>query len=187
MLSHIQLAHFLWRSYLRRGDYVIDATCGNGRDAKVLAECVLSKTQGRLICMDIQHTAIENTRKLFRLYLDREIQKRIIYKMHSHEHIDTLPIHPRLIVYNLGYLPKGDKSITTAAKTTLPSLHKGLSMLAPLGVLSVMCYPGHDAGYHEQQSVLCWAQNLNKKDYRVVHHATLNSPLAPSLLIIQPQ
>ena len=36
--SHLTLAHALWRSTVRPGDVVVDATAGRGHDTAVLAE-----------------------------------------------------------------------------------------------------------------------------------------------------
>ena len=58
-----------------------------------------------------------------------------------------------LFMYNLGYLPGGDKSITTDSATTLKSLSSALELLAVGGLLCVVCYPGHEEGARESQAV----------------------------------
>ena len=49
------------------------------------------------------------------------------------------------IVFNLGWLPGGDKSVTTLWETTKVALEKALSLLEKHGVLLLCAYPGHEA------------------------------------------
>ena len=51
-----------------------------------------------------------------------------------------------MIVYNLGYLPGGDKSITTEVKSTLASVKRALTWIRDGGVISISCYIGHKQG-----------------------------------------
>ena len=57
------------------------------------------------------------------------------------------------ITFNLGYLPKGDKSITTEPATTLAALRSAYDWLARAGVLSILCYRGHPGGKAEEEAV----------------------------------
>ncbi|NGX38291.1 MAG: hypothetical protein K1000chlam2_01464, partial [Chlamydiae bacterium] len=113
--SHLDLAYEYWQKILRKDDWAIDATCGNGRDTARLAPLC----QG-LIALDIQEKAIENTRLLLegKAHLFRQ----------SHETFPPLAYEKpiRLIVYNLGYLPGGDKDLTTRVESTLKSLQNAL-------------------------------------------------------------
>src|SRR6185436_10014836 len=63
----------------------------------------------------------------------------------------------KLIVYNLGYLPGGNKSLTTLTSTTLTSLNTAYALLAPGGALSITCYPGHPEGAREEAAIHSWA------------------------------
>ena len=48
-------AHLLWQQIIRPGDFVIDATCGNGGDTIWLSRAVGSS--GRVLAIDLQvHT-----------------------------------------------------------------------------------------------------------------------------------
>lgn len=62
-----------------------------------------------------------------------------------------------LIVFNLGYLPGGDKERATQAETTLASLQAALDKLTVGGLLSVTMYWGHEAGKTERAAVTHWA------------------------------
>ena len=169
---HLHLAKSYWKEHLKPGDLAVDATCGNGHDTLFLAELC------SVVGLDIQEKALQNTGAL----LARHGKRAQLHQI-SHAAIDTVPLPcpPKLIVYNLGYLPHGDKSITTLLESTLESVNKGLTMLAPGGALSITCYPGHDEGLREEQALEAWAAGL---PWRVEHHKWLERARAPSLIWI---
>lgn len=52
----------MWEHIVRKGDTVIDATCGNGHDTLALLKMVADDTRkGRVYAMDVQKVALENT------------------------------------------------------------------------------------------------------------------------------
>lgn len=53
----------------------------------------------------------------------------------------------RLIAFNLGYLPGGDKTITTESETTLEALKVAKEILMPGGLISLLVYVGHPGGW----------------------------------------
>ncbi|MBX7065607.1 MAG: class I SAM-dependent methyltransferase [Parachlamydiales bacterium] len=175
MQPHLILAKETWKQFLKKSDLAIDATCGNGHDTLFLAELC------SVIGLDIQAAAIQNTAEL----LENHEKKAVLHRM-SHEKIDELPLPhpPRLIVYNLGYLPKGDKKITTMTESTLNSVKKGLEILGPGGALSITCYPGHEEGAREEIALEEWAKSLPSDRWLVCHHKWLNRKGAPSWLWI---
>lgn len=52
----------------------------------------------------------------------------------------------RLIAFNLGYLPGGDKTVITTSKTTLLALEAAERILMPGGLISMVVYIGHPGG-----------------------------------------
>ena len=173
---HIALAHRYWQEHLNRDDIAIDMTCGNGHDALYLSQLV---PQGKVYAFDIQIEAIEATRSRTAGAVE------LIHR--SHETIDQLllPKPPRLIVYNLGYLPGKDHAIVTKSDSTLASLEKAIALLAPDGAISITCYPGHEEGEIEEMAVLDFAAHLPSKKWSVCHHRWLNRPRSPSYLWIR--
>lgn len=169
---HLTLARNYWQAHLKPNDVAIDATCGNGHDTLFLSELC------HVIGLDIQPEAIEKTGAL--------APKAILHRL-SHSQIDRIPLPypPRLIVYNLGYLPGGNKSITTKTESTLESVKKGLEILALDGALSITCYPGHEEGFREEEAVLDWAATLPPNRFSVCYHKWLNRPRSPTLLWIE--
>ncbi|MBU6384185.1 MAG: class I SAM-dependent methyltransferase [Verrucomicrobia bacterium] len=175
MKPHLTQAHAQWKQFLKKDDLAIDATCGNGQDTLFLTDLC------EVVGLDIQPAAIQQTRER----LHKKGQEAQLF-LHPHEQIDTLPLPraPRLIVYNLGYLPGGDKTRTTMTETTLISVKKGLTLLAPDGAVSITCYPGHTEGAREEQALEQWAASLPKDQWLVCHHKWLNRLDAPSWLWI---
>lgn len=188
--SPIDLAHQYWKQLLQPGDHAIDATCGNGKDTLMLAELLFSHSlEGSLIGMDIQAEAIERTRMLLGSYLSEKEQKRIFLYQQSHA---TFPaaayqVPVRLIVYNFGYLPQGDKSITTLVESSITSLRAALHLLMPKGVISATLYPGHPEGMREQIAFLELAAHLDPSLWCVTWHTFPNRTLSPTLLLLQKQ
>ncbi|WP_082081761.1 class I SAM-dependent methyltransferase [Methylocucumis oryzae] len=93
----------------------------------------------------------------------------------------------KAVMFNLGYLPGGDKAKITRSETTLAALEQVLNvLLAPKGVVSIIVYPGHAGGFREADAVKTWCLALSAQRY---HVSCLSSdptnPAAPSLLMIQ--
>ena len=146
--------------YLSHGDYVIDATAGNGFDTVFLAKQV--GNAGKVFAFDIQQIAIEKTRqRLLENNLLEPVQ--LIHNTHSHMSIDVPSnYHQKIscVMFNLGYLPGSDKSCITQPNTTLEALRQSLALLKQGGLLSIMLYPGHEGGKQESVAVLKWLSEL---------------------------
>lgn len=153
-------AHKAWSPYLRPGDWALDATAGTGRDTARMARAVLPN--GRVFAMDIQDIALRQTSQ--RLAREALLANVSLLRGDHAELRSLLPCGVRgrlsLVVFNLGYLPKGDHSLTTTTATTLPALHEALLLLRPGGALSVMAYRGHPEGLREFSAVQAFFQNL---------------------------
>jgi SAM-dependent methyltransferase len=178
--SHISLAHRRWQNHLRFGDTVIDATVGNGHDALFLAKLVLAPGRGRLLGFDIQKKALERTQKRLEEALDPSLLTQITLFHQSHEELPRCPA--RLICYNLGYLPGGDKEITTKRESTLKSLQKALDLLEKGGLISITFYSGHNEGAREEEFIMGWVNDNIKFEF----YKRLDRRAAPSLLFITP-
>ncbi|MFZ0566112.1 MAG: class I SAM-dependent methyltransferase [Chlamydiales bacterium] len=177
---HIDLARLYWQKWVSPGDKVIDATVGNGHDTLFLAK--LLKGKGKLIGYDIQPQAIAQTKKRLESLSENE---RSIVSLHLMSHSQFSESGVKLIVYNLGYLPGGDKSITTLAETSLDSLKAALPILAPSGKISMTCYPGHPEGKREEAALFDYLKTLSSHEWDVGYHQWLNRSLFPSLFLIQ--
>ncbi len=182
----IDLAHMYWNSLLEKGDTVIDATAGNGKDTLTLCRILDRLGGGKVVAIDIQEKAIEHTSQRICHYLPHFIDQIQLYHR-SHE---TFPDHipsssVKLVVYNLGYLPGGDKSFTTITKSTLQSINHSLDLLKRGGCLSITCYPGHREGEYEYESILSMTADLCKETYCICVHTFSNRHKSPVLFLIQ--
>lgn len=171
--SHLELAERYWSEIITSNSFVVDMTAGNGHDTLKLAQ----KNPARLVAIDIQSSSIEKTKEKVKDY-----PAEVLIRDHSlyPDELDDESV--TLAVYNLGYLPGGDKTITTLTNTTLISLNKMLDKLQKGGALSIMCYPGHEEGAIEQNAVLEWSSQLSKEKWMVVHTRFMNRKDSPSFL-----
>ena len=178
------LAAEVLRQAVRPGDHVIDATVGNGHDTAFLAELV--GPEGHVTGFDIQPDALAHTSALLR---ERSLAARCELFGDGHQHMAEHVRGPvRAVCFNLGWLPGGDKGITTRWETTEAALRQALALLAPMGVCTVCAYPGHEAGRQELEQLLCFLGALRPQEYNVLHQRFLNAgPGAPECFVIQRQ
>lgn len=167
---------------IREGDTVIDATLGNGHDTVMLAELV--GETGRVIGFDIQADAVGRTSARL---LDHGLLDRCELYAEGHQNIANRVHAPvRAAVFNLGWLPGGDKSVTTLWETTQVAISAALSLLEKGGVCTVCAYPGHEAGDRERFALMDWLATLRPQEFNVLHHRFLNAgPGAPECFVIQ--
>ncbi|MEI8366007.1 MAG: class I SAM-dependent methyltransferase [Parachlamydiaceae bacterium] len=180
----LDLAHTYWKALLRPDDCVIDATCGNGYDTLELAQLV---PQGRVIALDNQQAAIETAQRRIHDHLPTELHGNVTFFQQCHSVFPLeIPKHSiALIVYNLGYLPGGNKQMTTMRSTTLQSLKEALQLIQQGGVISVMCYPGHNEGQIEEEEVVEFTKTLDPQTWSCCFHRWTNRNKGPSLLLVQ--
>lgn len=169
---------------VQEGDTVIDATLGNGHDTVMLAELV--GESGRVIGFDIQPDAVGRTAARL---MDAGLLDRCELYAEGHQHIaDRVATPVKAAVFNLGWLPGGNKSITTLWETTQVAISAVLSLLVRGGVCTVCAYPGHEAGDRERYALMDWLGTLRPQEYNVLHHRFLNAgPGAPECFVIQKQ
>lgn len=175
-----ELSHFFWKEWIRPGNTIIDATCGNGHDLLYLAQLI--DGQGHIVGYDIQAKAIESTTELLKQNLTTDQWNSIKLRHASHEYFFEKKADA--IIYNLGYLPGSDKKITTQTATTLKSLQSACALIQKSGFISVMLYPGHIEGEKEQIAILEFASTLPACDWSILHHRWINREKAPSLLLM---
>ena len=155
-----QTAQRIIGTALQAGDIAIDATAGNGLDTQFLREHV--GPQGLVFSVDIQVEALQRTQQRLAAHGMQDVELR------QGSHANLLRIIPdefhgrvSVIMFNLGYLPGGDKNCTTRSPSTLAALDQSLKLLRPGGVATVVAYTGHAAGYAETLAIEHWAQQQN--------------------------
>jgi SAM-dependent methyltransferase len=178
----VALSQLFARSYLHEGDRAIDATCGNGSDTQLLAELV--GESGRVWAFDIQQAAIDRTT---RRLTESGVADRVELICSGHETLaERVPSGITLVVFNLGYLPGGERGIITRPETTARALDMALEVLKPGGVLAITIYPGHVGGEHEQHAVENLANGLDARCFHSWRMGQTNAaPDAPYFMLIQ--
>jgi predicted methyltransferase len=152
---------------VKPGDWVIDATAGNGYDTLFLAERV--GPMGKVLAFDVQAAAIEAARERIAA---AGFAARVAFYHESHALMEA-QVAARsvaLVMFNLGYLPGAEHELTTETATTLAALEAAARLLVAGGALSVICYPGHPAGAVEAQAVAAWLTAQAAKGWRVAKY-----------------
>ncbi|XP_068657597.1 tRNA (mnm(5)s(2)U34)-methyltransferase, chloroplastic [Aristolochia californica] len=183
-----ELAHEMWKNIVRKGDTVVDATCGNGHDTLALLKMVSDKSgSGFVYGLDIQSSAIENSSSLLDTSADPDERKlvRLFSICHSRmEEVIPNSTSVRLVAFNLGYLPGGDKSIITTPDTTLKALQASSQMLGTGGLISAMVYVGHPGGRDELEAVEAFSSGLSAEAWVCCKFETLNRSSSPVLILL---
>lgn len=176
-----EYCHSLIECFCEKAEFCIDATMGNGFDTLFL--CRLSDPEGKVLSFDIQEKALANTAEL----LEKEgCAERVELVMDSHENIDKYAELETadVIMFNFGYLPGGDHSLSTRANTSLTAVKKCLDILKSGGIMSLCIYSGGDSGYEEKEALLEYIRSLDHKKYIVITHEFANRPNDPPLLVL---
>lgn len=155
----LDMAHLQMKNYITKNDIVIDMTMGNGYDTLFLAG--LAKY---VYAFDIQKIAIDATNKSL---IENGFSN---YKLILDNHINILSYvkNFKYVIYNLGYLPHGDKTITTTTESTILSLETTLSHLDCQGIVFMMVYPAHKEGKNESVAIDQYLKNLNQDQFKVL-------------------
>lgn len=161
-----ELAHKIVRRVVKAGDLVVDATAGNGLDTVFLAGLVGGR--GKVLAIDIQSEAIQTTAARVRELL---LSERVSVHQESHaklgERLTGCEGTVAAVMFNLGYLPGGDKAVITEPGSTLQALKAAVKILRPQGVVTVIAYRGHDGGRDEAGTVAAVAEEQRELGYDV--------------------
>ncbi len=175
----IHLAHQFVKNVAQVGDVVVDATLGNGHDALFLAKLVGGK--GMVYGFDVQAMAVESSAQRMQ---ENEVTGFEFHQVGHEKMTDFIDTEVSVVMFNLGYLPRADKAVITTEETTLPAVKCALSLLKCGGLVSLMCYPGHEGGDVEAVAVLRWCGGLAREEYRVAQYGLLNGPNNPPFLVV---
>ncbi len=178
----LDLTKQLITPFITQGSHVVDATVGNGHDTLFLLESLESVGGGTLTGVDLQAEAISATRERLEA-ISSTSTINLIQQCHSEiDYTELSP--PTVIMFNLGYLPKFDKTVITQPHTSLLAIQKACQHLAVGGVISIMGYLGHEGGSEECTLIETHLKTLSRKNYRVLTYQYLNAPNTPPYLIL---
>ena len=171
MINISELSHKLLAK-VSSPNIAIDMTCGNGLDTLFLA--TIAK---QVYAFDIQDQAIRNTKQRLE---EHHISNVTICK-ESHDLFDIYVNQPfDIAIYNLGYLPGGDKQIKTKAHTVLHSLQKAVTLLKERGKIVLVIYSHNQ---EESDVIEAFVSTLNH-DFDVMKHHILNKVNSPYIIEI---
>lgn len=177
--NSLYISHDMISKVVKEGDIVVDATAGNGNDTLYMAKTV--GETGHVFAFDIQHTALSVTKSLLE---SNNMENRVTLINDGHENMDRyINTEITAIMFNLGYLPKGDHNICTRANTTIEAIKKGLSLIKVGGIISIVVYYGGDSGFFEKEEVMKYIKTIDYKQYAVLVHDFINQPNCPPIAI----
>ncbi|TYR82075.1 methyltransferase domain-containing protein [Priestia megaterium] len=179
----LPFARTLLTNAVHTGDIVVDATVGNGHDTLFLANLV--GDSGHVYGFDIQQQAIKTTQKRL---LEHQIAHRTTLIQHSHSMVkELLPndVRGRVTgaIFNLGYLPGGDKEIVTLSASTISAIDQLIELLAPEGIIVLVIYHGHEQGQIERDDVLQYVKALDQQAVHVLQYQFVNQQNNPPFII----
>ena len=164
-LSAVQLCHEFLAAHLLSGGLYVDATCGNGHDTEFL--CRLAGPKGKVLALDIQPAAVENTSARLAAAGLGSIGHALV---HDHARLGELvaPGTADCVLFNFGWLPGADHEVHSTADGSLPALQAALDALKPRGVLAAVLYSGQVIGDREKQAALAFFRALPLTEYTVL-------------------
>ena len=183
MYKIVEFSHLLIKDYVLRNKHqdmvLIDATCGRGNDTIYMAE--LTKEFGNVFSYDIQQTALDVTQQ----EVKRHNLTNVTLKLDSHEFIKEDDFD--LVIFNLGYLPMGDKTITTNHVVSLKAIQNLVTKMDNFehdALIVIVLYPGHPEGLTESIIIDDYAKNLSGSRYLVTKYQNYNRSTSPFIITI---
>lgn len=177
----VEFVHGILRANVCAGSVVVDATVGNGWDTAVLAELV--GQDGIVFGFDIQQVALDvtaarvaNVDCKIELHLEGHQNMRSVIPANLHGSVSA-------ITFNLGYLPGGDKDVYTQLESTVLALKESLQILAPNGLLTMVCYR-HAHGELELSAVRNEISGWDQQVYTVTETQFLNQKGNPPVVFV---
>lgn len=166
-------------NFLKKGDTAIDATMGRGNDTLLL--CQLIGENGKVFAFDIQEDALISTKEKL---IEYNLEDRATLILDSHENMKNyIQKDVDLIVFNLGYLPKGNHKIATNHKTTIQALKNAMEILKIKGAISLCVYQGGDTGFEEKDAIFEFLKTVDYNKFTVLVSEFFNRPNFPPIFI----
>lgn len=179
LMNAVEFSHYLLQKNLEAGSAAIDATAGNGHDSKFIASLI--GQEGKLYSFDIQKEAVKNTTEL--LAAENLLTQSKIIKDNHRNLAAYIDQKVAAVIFNLGYLPGGDKEIITESKDTIAALEAALQLLKDKGIIVLVIYSGHQGGKEEKEALLKYCSSLDYKKYNILNYSFLNQPGPPPEII----
>lgn len=181
----IPFVQHLLQKHLSPNAYVIDATVGNGNDTLFIAQ--LLNQHGKIWGFDIQQTAITNTTNRLK---EQNIACSIELFQQSHaallQRLEQYIGKIDAVIFNLGYLPHHDESVTTMLSSTYQAILQATALLKIRGLLIIVAYPGHKHGMIEYKALQQLFAKANNNFYYASNYQQINGTNnPPSVFVIE--
>lgn len=168
------LTHYIIKNFIKEKKVAIDCTLGNGFDTDFLSD-----NFEVVYAFDIQKVACDK-------YKENKKQNVSVINDSHHKLSEYVNRNVNCIIYNLGFLPGGDKTITTCHDLSLESIKIGLDILESEGIMLITSYRGHDEGMSEYYCIKEYLDTLPKNKYAVMKHEIINrSNKSPVLFVVE--
>jgi 16S rRNA C1402 N4-methylase RsmH len=179
----LPFAKQLLQTVVQRGDTVVDATIGNGHDTVFLAKLV--GDEGHVFGFDIQEEAVLNTTARLK---SEQLRKCVTIVQKGHQHIkSTVPVerHGSIsgAIFNLGYLPGGDKTIVTLPTTTISAIEQLLEIMKSEGIIVIVIYHGHEEGQVERDELMNYVKTIDPGVAHVLQYQFINKQNNPPYIV----
>ena len=178
-LLHLQKQFIL--THLREGDVAVDFTMGNGHDTEFLSKTV--GPDGHVFAFDVQEMALASTAEHLRESGCPDNYTLILDSHHNVKKYVDVPIKAGM--FNLGYLPGSDKSVTTMRATTLPEIEAAISLMDRDAIILIAVYPGHAEGEAEGKMICEYLSTLSRYKLCCTQIRILNSPTSPFFILVE--
>lgn len=181
MIDLLDLHKQFLLTHIKEGDIVVDFTMGNGHDTEFLSKTV--GEGGHVYAFDIQPSAVESTRKNLEA---AGCPKNYTLICDSHHNVKKyVNCKIRGGMFNLGWLPGGDKSITTMRETTMPAIQAAIDLLDTDAILNIAVYPGHPEGDAEGKMIEEYLSSLSRFKVCATKVKIVNSETSPYFFMIE--
>ena len=170
----VELSHDFLKKSLHSQAICIDGTVGNGKDSQFLLDAGVKKVYG----FEIQKEVLENAKR-------KISDSRFVAILDGHEKLDAYIFEEvDAIVFNFGFCPFGDETITTLPKTSVQAVQKGLEKLKIKGRMALVLYP-HQYGNTEQNEIEKLLKTLPAHSFQIEKIQSLNVENMPYLICIE--
>ncbi len=181
MIDLLTLEKSFLLPHLKEGAVVVDYTMGNGHDTAFLSHSV--KESGKVYAFDIQESALISTAENLKKENCPSNYRLICASHHRVREFVHEPV--KVGMFNLGYLPGGDKRITTLRETTIEAVKAAIELMDSDAALLIAVYPGHDEGEIEGKLLSELFKNYSRYKYCIGKFRLCNSPTSPYFFIIE--
>ncbi|MBQ9469124.1 MAG: class I SAM-dependent methyltransferase [Clostridia bacterium] len=181
MVDLLELHKYFLLPHFKEGCAAADFTMGNGNDTLWLSRMMEGK--GRVYAFDVQLQALKNTCARLK---SEDAGHNCTLILDSHSNVKRYVKEPLCVgMFNLGYLPGGNKLRTTLRPTTEKAVRDAMDLLCPDGALLVAVYPGHEEGRMEGEMLRAFLSEYSRYKFGVSEFRIINSPDSPFFFLIE--